>query len=276
MVADDERGVLTHVQSKLKAASSHCEPGTFDLHVLPNVALGGRCRRPPHRPPRDLADPGAAEAARPRRRAAAQRRSGRRPGDRPAPVQRSRTASTPRSLAEGVELARAVAASGPLGELLSGPAVPDALPSEAWTLFHPAGTCRMGAAGAADTVVDPDGRVQGVDGLRVADASILPTDPARQHAPDGARGGRGDGRAARRLTRCRIRCQAPDSPARGSRVRVRAGSVTEMGEKRPAGAHERHAGARHSRRMSDSVPGTRFAIRRRSGASTRATGCGRF
>ena len=38
MLADDDaRGILTHVQSKLKAASSHCQPGTFDLHVLPNV-----------------------------------------------------------------------------------------------------------------------------------------------------------------------------------------------------------------------------------------------
>jgi choline dehydrogenase-like flavoprotein len=41
----------------------------------------------------------------------------------------------------------------------------------------PAGTCRMGRPGAADTVVDADGRVEGVHGLRVADASILPTIP---------------------------------------------------------------------------------------------------
>ena len=81
------------------------------------------------------------------------------------------------ALAEGVELARAVAASGPLGELLRGPAVPDELPVGGVDAYHPAGTCRMGAAGAADTVVDADGRVQGVDGLRVADASILPTIP---------------------------------------------------------------------------------------------------
>ena len=37
LAADDERGILTHVQSKLKAASSRCAGGTFDLHVLPNV-----------------------------------------------------------------------------------------------------------------------------------------------------------------------------------------------------------------------------------------------
>ena len=41
--------------------------------------------------------------------------------------------------------------------------------------FHVAGTCRMGAANDRDAVVDPAGRVYGVDGLRVCDASIMPT-----------------------------------------------------------------------------------------------------
>lgn len=40
--------------------------------------------------------------------------------------------------------------------------------------YHPCGTCRMGDAGDAMTVVDPQTRVIGVDGLRVADSSILP------------------------------------------------------------------------------------------------------
>jgi choline dehydrogenase-like flavoprotein len=38
-------------------------------------------------------------------------------------------------------------------------------------MFHPAGTCAIGA------VVDPDGRVKGVDGLSVVDASIMPIIP---------------------------------------------------------------------------------------------------
>jgi 5-(hydroxymethyl)furfural/furfural oxidase len=41
--------------------------------------------------------------------------------------------------------------------------------------FHPAGTCRMGAANDPASVVDPEGRVRGVSGLRVVDASIMPT-----------------------------------------------------------------------------------------------------
>ncbi|MCA1224772.1 GMC family oxidoreductase [Saccharopolyspora sp. 6M] len=39
---------------------------------------------------------------------------------------------------------------------------------------HAAGTCRMGDPDRPDTVVDPHGRVLGVDGLRVADASVFP------------------------------------------------------------------------------------------------------
>ncbi len=40
--------------------------------------------------------------------------------------------------------------------------------------YHPCGTCRMGRADDKNAVVDPEGRVIGVDGLRVADSSIFP------------------------------------------------------------------------------------------------------
>ncbi len=40
--------------------------------------------------------------------------------------------------------------------------------------YHPCGTCRMGRADDPNAVVDPQGRVIGVDGLRVADSSIFP------------------------------------------------------------------------------------------------------
>lgn len=65
-------------------------------------------------------------------------------------------------------------------ELLPGPSIGDgdeelaaAAGDIGTTIFHPVGTCRMGSDPAA--VVDPHLTVNGVDGLRVADASVMPT-----------------------------------------------------------------------------------------------------
>jgi choline dehydrogenase-like flavoprotein len=66
-----------------------------------------------------------------------------------------------------------------VGETLPGPqCVSDDELAEAFfkhgsTAFHVAGTCRMGADAAS--VVDPQLRVRGVQGLRVVDTSIMPT-----------------------------------------------------------------------------------------------------
>ncbi len=46
----------------------------------------------------------------------------------------------------------------------------------AWTVFHPCGTCRMGAS-PTDSVVDARLKVHGMTGLRIADASVFPSIP---------------------------------------------------------------------------------------------------
>lgn len=67
-------------------------------------------------------------------------------------------------------------------EFLPGPAVGDddaALAKAAGdigtTIFHPVGTAKMGRPDDADSVVDKDLRVIGVEALRVIDASVMPT-----------------------------------------------------------------------------------------------------
>lgn len=50
-----------------------------------------------------------------------------------------------------------------------------AVRSISMTIYHPVGTCKMGPESDPDAVVDPRLRVYGVKGLRVIDASIMPT-----------------------------------------------------------------------------------------------------
>jgi choline dehydrogenase-like flavoprotein len=84
-------------------------------------------------------------------------------------------------LLEGIKMVREVMAGvgdnrgeiGPGREYFDEQEMRRALPDFVHSVYHPVGTCRMGADEHA--VVDPDLKVRGIDGLRVADASIMPS-----------------------------------------------------------------------------------------------------
>ncbi|HEY9657912.1 MAG TPA: GMC oxidoreductase, partial [Allocoleopsis sp.] len=87
-------------------------------------------------------------------------------------------------LVEGIKIARQLAHAdafvairgqemAPGTEISSDAAIATYIRQSANTFWHPAGTCKMGIDPMA--VVDPELRVYGVEGLRVVDASIMPT-----------------------------------------------------------------------------------------------------
>jgi choline dehydrogenase len=91
-----------------------------------------------------------------------------------------------RTIVDGMKVARRIAAQSPLKPYIAEEKIPG--PAHAsdedllaiarrngTTIFHPTSTCRMGPEGDALAVVDSDLRVRGIDGLRVADAAVMPT-----------------------------------------------------------------------------------------------------
>jgi choline dehydrogenase len=97
------------------------------------------------------------------------------------------------TVVEGIKIARRIAGAPALAALSGGEIFPGAdatsdvdlaasVRSDSQTLWHPVGTCRMG--NDAMSVVDESLSVHGVEGLRVIDASVMPTiTRGHTHAP---------------------------------------------------------------------------------------------
>lgn len=175
------RGFVPEEQTLAKLRSSHCREA-FDLHLAPVAAvqpdslLAGRvllavaCMTPrsrgrlsltssdPERMPLIdhgyLSDPDCADLA---------------------------------VVADGVRIAREVAANGPLARLigsetgalagLEGERLAAGLRRTHGHYYHPVGTARMGRADDREAVCDASGRVHGVEGLWVGDCALIPTIP---------------------------------------------------------------------------------------------------
>jgi choline dehydrogenase len=169
---------LPEEQALAKVASPFCE-GPYDLHVYPwvepdvHAASGWRC-----------VIPVALLTPRARGRLRLTSADADRLGE-PDHAYLADPADVP-PLVAGVRWAMSVAGAEPLARYL-GEAL-DTLPDDdgalgAWIrshhvhYWHPGGSCRMGSARDPSSVVDPDGRVHGVEGLWVADGSIFPEMP---------------------------------------------------------------------------------------------------
>ena len=158
---------LFEAHAFVKAASTACERGSWDLHLLPWIYAAGAGYQTSivvfHVKP--------LSTGRVRLRSTD-------PADPPIVERGFLTREEDLvPLVEGVGLARAIGAADPLRELLAGELSPGAADPEQYvrdtvrSYFHPAGTCPLG------TVVDAHGRVFGTEGLYVADASFMPTIP---------------------------------------------------------------------------------------------------
>lgn len=169
-------GFLPEEQTLGKARSSHCADGPYDLHLYPVCAsnqtslVHGRvlievaCLTPASRGRVDIASPD------PRRQ----------------PIIDHRYLSDPPGhdlgvLRDGLALANELFAQPALRSILGGAitdcSTDDAIRANVVHYYHPVGSCAMGTDPDAGAVCDPSGRVFGVDGVVLADCSIMPRIP---------------------------------------------------------------------------------------------------
>jgi choline dehydrogenase len=190
--AQEERGLLFQGQCAIRARSSSCREGLWDLHLLPWASRIGTW---PGQLEAEIIE-GEYEAhitvfaMKPTSRGHVRLRS----ADPDAlPLVEQRFLSDPegrdlRAIVDGVERVRVLAESPALAGLIDHEVFPGGSVAEresvaAWAAeairgyFHPVGTCAMGPSSEERAVVDNSGRVHRLRNLYVADASVIPTIP---------------------------------------------------------------------------------------------------
>ncbi|WP_050502355.1 GMC family oxidoreductase [Streptomyces monomycini] len=181
LAAKDAEGELYVSRMLIRAASEYCPDGAWDLHLLPTAGpplFGGL-------PPGQYEAGVSAFLMKPASRGQVRLRSAD-PAEPPEIVPAFLTDPGGRDIAvlrsgleKAQELASAMKSLAAPGGGAPAHALPDAdLRSRVGAYWHPVGTCAMGPADDPRTVVDGQGAVHGVAGLRIADASVLPTVPA--------------------------------------------------------------------------------------------------
>ena len=156
-------------QALVRARSRLCSKDTWDLHVFPRLAVSSETGVP--RPSATIyaLKPASAGSVRIRSRDPLE------PLDIDSGFLSSE--SDLDCLIDGLTLARTLAATSPLRDLVAAEVRPGELPPEQYvrervsSFFHPTGTC------ALRTVVSSDAAVRGLSQLYVADASIMPSIP---------------------------------------------------------------------------------------------------
>jgi choline dehydrogenase len=174
---------LFEAQTVVKARSSGCAEGTWDLHVLPWISPSLDERSGQTTGYRTSA---AAFALKPRSRGSVRLRS---TDPEASPAIDHGFLSDPTgadllAVVDAIEVARRLVAEEPLASFVVEEVRPgrDAdlatyVQTEVRGYFHPVGTCALGPAEDPLAVVDGSGRVHGIDNLYVCDASIMPTIP---------------------------------------------------------------------------------------------------
>ena len=173
-----ETGWQPHEQVIAKFPSARCQQG-FDLHVYPVGGysrdtstwfwfLGVACLTPLSRGSVRLTGPGLDDKLEIDHRYLSD----------PGGYDRARLAEgveRVREIVEAPELRRLLGRETRPGQEVTGrQAIERFIDHAAVHYYHPAGSCKMGAASDPDSVVDADGRVHGIEGLYVGDASLMP------------------------------------------------------------------------------------------------------